>query len=438
MSLRSRFILFVVLIHAILFGLALWILPQSKYVFVAVEALIVITLLWSVHLYRAFLKPLNLIAAGVETIRDKDFQSKFLPTGQPELDELIDVYNHMIDQLRDERTRQREQHYFLERLIHATPTGILILDLDDKVNLVNPAAEDLLNTSTDQLLGRSCNHLPGTLGESLKDMVPGETRVINLSGMHTYRCRKSHFLDRGFHRHFVLIEELTREILDTQKRAYTSVIRMMSHEVNNSVGAVSSILQSCLGYGEQLRTEDRAEFSNALQVAINRNNGLDTFMSKLASVVRVPAPTKVPYDLHQILKSVHVLVSAECQDRNIEYNWKSRKTPLLLNIDVYQIEQVLINIVRNAIEAIDRNGTIRIRTSLNPPRLTVADNGAGISPVAQGRLFTPFFSTKRDGQGVGLTLIREILLNHGCTFNLENGENGGAVFWVEFGRDSRV
>ncbi len=432
MSLRWRFTLFVILIHTILFGLALWILPHSKLLFIVVEVLLVVILAWSLHLYRTFLKPLNLIAAGVETIRDKDFQSKFLPTGQTELDELIDVYNRMIDQLRDERTKQREQHYFLERLIHATPTGVLILDLDDKVNLINPAAASLLRTSADELLGCTCNHLPGSLGPSLRNMKPGETRVVSISGVNTYRCHKSHFLDRGFHRHFLLIEELTQEILSTQKRAYTSVIRMMSHEVNNTVGAVNSILQSCLSYGSQLQTDDRAEFENAFDVAINRNSGLNSFMSKLASVVRVPAPAKESYDLHEILKSVHVLVSAECQRRNIDWNWKLDDTSMVLNIDVHQIEQVLINIVRNAMEAIDHDGTICIRTSPDSYRLTVEDSGPGISSEVRERLFTPFFSTKRNGQGVGLTLVREILLNHGCSFNLEQGEKGGAVFWIDF------
>ena len=397
MSLRWRFTLFVILIHAILLGLAFWILPHSKWLFIALEILLIVTLAWSIHLYRTFLKPLNLIAAGVETIRDKDFQSKFLPTGQLELDELIDVYNRTIDQLRDERTKQREQHYFLERLIHATPTGVLILDLDDKVSLINPAAASMLCTSADELLGRTGNSLPGPLGPSLRNMKPGETRVVSISGVNTYRCRKSHFLDRGLHRHFLLIEELTQEILNTQKRAYTSVIRLMSHEVNNTVGAVNSILQSCRSYGDQLQTDDRAEFENAFDVAINRNRGLNSFMSKLASVVRVPAPVKESYDLHELLKSVHVLVSTECQRRNIDWQWKVDDTSMVLNIDVHQIEQVSINVVRNAVEAIDHDGTICIITSSVSRRLTIEDSGLGISSDAKEQLFTPCFSTKRDG-----------------------------------------
>ena len=432
MTLRTRFILFIIFIHALLFALALFILPQNKYVFFAVEILLVVTLVWSMHLYRAFLKPLNLIASGVETIRDKDFQSKFLPTGQPELDELVDVYNRMIDELRAERTRQREQHYFLERLIHATPTGILILDLDDKINLVNRSAEKLFRIATSNLVGRSANDLPGLLGSSVKGMAPGETRVINLSGLQIYRCRKSHFLDRGFHRHFLLIEELTQELLDTQKRAYTSLIRMMSHEVNNTVGAVNSILDTCLGYRSEPGEAEWKDLDNAFRTAIKRNEGMNTFMSRLASVVRIPAPVKERVDLHQVLKSVHVLMSAECRRRDIDWKWRLDSAPLVTEIDSHQMEQALINIVRNALEAIDENGTITIATASDAGRLSITDTGSGIEPSAREQLFTPFFSTKRDGQGVGLTLVREILLNHGCDFNLEPADGGGSSFWINF------
>ncbi|HOP06703.1 MAG TPA: ATP-binding protein [candidate division Zixibacteria bacterium] len=432
MSLRLRFILFVILVHVVVFGLALFILPTDKWVFLIAEIILLGILFFSIHLYRAFLKPLNLIASGVETIRDKDFQSKFLPTGQPELDELIDVYNRMIDQLREERTKQREQHYFLERLIHASPTGVLILDLDDKVSLVNPIAARLLGCTTDVLLGRSCNDLPGPLGEALTGMEPGEKRVISLSGMQTYRCQKSHFLDRGFHRHFLLIEELTKEILDTQKKAYTSVIRMMSHEVNNTVGAVNSILESSLAFAAQLTDGDREEFTSVAHVAINRNNGLNSFMTRLASVVRVPEPDKVPYDLVNLLKSIQVLTAAEAQERGIEVKLTPCEQPVMAAIDVDQIEQVLINIVRNAMESIENDGTISMQVTSAPPCITIADNGRGISEEVRKQMFTPFYTNKRNGHGVGLTLTREVLLNHGCRFNLEPGLNGGAVFWIEF------
>jgi nitrogen fixation/metabolism regulation signal transduction histidine kinase len=433
MKLRHKFLLFAVLIHAIFVALSLLLLSHSRYLFIAAEVLILLSVLISVHLYRAFLRPLNLLTAGIESIKDQDFSSKFARTGQIDLDQLIDVYNRMIDQLRTERVKQREQHYFLQRLIDATPTGILILDLDGAIEMLNPAAAKLLGVSATDASSLPPAELPGMLGPELAALPPGQTRIINVSGTQTYRCHKSHFIDRGFRRQFIMIEELTKEIIAAQKKAYDKVIRMMSHEINNSVGAVNSILQSSLDYCQQLSSHDRHDFEKAMQVAINRNISLNRFMSNLADVVRVPPPTRARCDLHELLRAVQLLLSAECDKRRINWVWELQRRPLEVNIDVQQMEQVILNVFKNAVEAIGENGSIIVRTSdAEVAKLSVVDNGKGLESAERPHLFTPFYSTKKDGQGIGLTLIREILINHGFSFNLESGPDGGAEFWIRF------
>ena len=252
--------------------------------------------------------------------------------------------------------------------------------------------------------------------------------------MRIYKCRKSHFTDRGFYRNFILIEELTPEILATQKKAYDKVIRMMSHEINNSVGAVNSILQSAKHYADQLTPEDRQDYDHAIQVAIDRNAGLNKFMANLADVVRTPPPARKPHDIHQIIQSVEVLMSGMLHDRDIRWVTELADGPLLVSIDAGQMEQVLVNVVKNAAESIGTDGTITVRTSAAEPRsLRVIDTGRGIDPDEKSYLFTPFYSTKKDGQGIGLTLTREILVNHGFRFNLETTSPGHTEFWIEFG-----
>jgi len=230
-----------------------------------------------------------------------------------------------------------------------------------------------------------------------------------------------------------LIEQLTREILATQKQAYAKVIRMMSHEINNSVGAVNSILQSLLKVMEQLTTEDRQDFEDAIRVAINRNTGLNRFMGNFADVVRIPPPAREPHDMHQLLHAVQTLMGAECEKRNINWAWELGPMPLQAKIDYLQIEQVLVNIIKNAIEAIGNDGTITVQTATTDPKvLRIVDTGKGIPPEVRPRLFTPFFSTKRDGQGIGLTFIREVLVSHGFDFGLEPTDDGRTVFWIRF------
>jgi len=432
MRLRNKFIIFAVLIHAILIVMSLLLLEQSKYLFMAAEFLILLSLAVTIHLYRAFLKPLNLLAAGVESIKDQDFSTTFIMTGHHELDRLIEVYNRMIGQLREERVKQQQQHFFLERLINATPIGVIILDLEGCIAMLNPAAQTLLGAAPGEAVGQSLQRFSGISGRELHEMIDSETRIITVNGIRTYKCRKSHFHDRGFYRQFIVIEELTQEIISSQKRAYEKVIRMMSHEINNSVGAVNSIMDSALHYRAQLAPDDRKDFEDAIRVAIERNRGLNKFMANFADVVRIPPPVKTAYDLHKLLQSVYVLLSAECRKRDIEWIWELSASPMTVKIDVQQMEQVLVNIVKNAVEAIGNKGSITIRTTDRPPMLTICDTGKGISAEQRSQLFTPFYSTKKDGQGVGLTLIREIMVNHGFGFNLETVEPGRTEFRINF------
>jgi PAS domain S-box-containing protein len=431
--LRRKFIIFVILIHSILIALSVLLLFTNKYFFLAAEILILVSVFVSIRLYRAFLKPLNLIASGIESIKDRDFSTTIVKTGHRDLDKLIAIYNRMIEQLRDERIKQRQQHYFLERLIETAPSGIIILDLDDNIAMLNPAAKAMLGGETYALIGRPLKNLEGVMGDALKRLQSGQSEIISVSGIQTYRCTKSHFLDRGFHRHFILIEELTREILESQKRAYEKVIRMMSHEINNSVGAVNSILVSSLNYTGQLTDTDGEDFEDAIRVAIDRNSRLNEFMSNFAEVVRVPPPAKESFDLHELLRSAHVLMGGECRERNINWHWELDQAPFTVQIDVRQMEQVLVNIIKNAIDAIGSGGNITACTDNSRDRiLRIIDDGKGILPEERPHLFTPFYSTKRDGQGIGLTLIREILVNHGFKFNLETVEKGRTEFWIRF------
>ena len=433
MKLRHKFLLFAIVIHAVVVGLSLLLLSVSKYLFAAAELLIIVSLIVTTSLYRAFLKPLNLLAAGAESMKDRDFSTTFARTGQHELDRLIEVYNGMIEQLRTERIRQQEQHYFLERLITATPSGVVILDLDENVSLLNPAAAEILGIDAATAIGSPLAEIAASPWRDLVTLAPGETRVITNGGIQAFRCRKSHFVDRGFHRRFILIEELTRELIQSQKRAYGKVIRMMSHEINNSVGAVNSILNSSLAYGDQLAPDDRRDFEQSIRVAIDRNDGLNRFMANFADVVRIPGPNMTRCDLHEVLRSVEVLWHRQCDSNNITWTWDLCASPLTIEAVVQQMEQVLVNIIKNAVEAIGKDGAVTVRTSDDDrPTLTIIDTGRGISEEQRGHLFTPFYSTKKNGQGIGLTVIREILLNHGFRFSLETIRPGQTEFRIDF------
>jgi signal transduction histidine kinase len=434
MSLRAKILVYLVLVHGILGGLALYALLDRPWLLLLAEAAFVASAIAGYLLVRAFFVPLDLIRTGAELMRERDFTTHFREVGQTEMDELVRIYNRMIDHLREERRTLEERDLFLDKVLEASPTGVVTLDHDGRIAQINPAAERLVGLGAAGAEGRAIDALPGPIGRALNGLENDGSVVVALPGGRRLRCRRSSFYDRGFARRFYSIEELTDELHASERASYGKLIRMMSHEVNNSVGAVHSLLESCRAYALQIRDPDRADYEHALAVASKRLLHLSSFMSGLADVVRVPPPDKRPCDLAALLGDVATLVQPELERRRIRLDWEPPPAFPPLSLDKNQMEQVLLNVLRNAIEAIGEDGTVTVRLARNATRseLVVRDTGAGIPPEAEAQLFSPFFSTKREGQGIGLTLAREILTRHDLEFELRNAEPRGAEFRIVF------
>ncbi len=424
LSFQTRYLLYILAVHAVVVALIFRLLREKALWFIAAEVGVALSLVAAIWFFRQFREPSEFIASGIEAIRDQDFTVKFVPTGNEAVDELIRVYNLMIDQLRHERTRQREQQFFLENLVEAAPIAILIFDFDGRIASANPRARTLLGQKLADLLGK----LPGETAHPLLREFPtlesGEARTVKISGVETYKLSHSHFMDRGFARSFVLIEELTREILESEKAAYGKVIRMMAHEVNNSIGAVNSILDVTQSYLEV------PDVKHAVRVAHERNQRLATFMRRFADVVRLPEPNLHPANLTELARNVTQLMQPQAQVRGVVLTFRATDEPVMRPADVGQLEQVLVNVLKNAMEACQPGQAVELVVS--PGTLTVRDNGQPIADDVAVRLFNPFFSTKPDGQGIGLTLAREILLNHGFSFSLKTGADGWTAFVIHF------
>jgi nitrogen fixation/metabolism regulation signal transduction histidine kinase len=352
------------------------------------------------------------------------------------MDALIGVYNRMIDRLREERLKREEQHHFLALILTASPAGVLTLDYDGRVSLVNPSATALLALPA-ATVGRPLAEVAGALGPALLALPVGESQVLPADGRRRLKVSRAQLFDRGFPRSFYVIEELTEELRSSEKAAYEKLIRMMSHEVNNSVGAVGSLLDSFRVYGPQLEEDDRDDYLSALAVAATRLEHLRAFMNGFAEVVRLPPPDLRPHEVKNLVDEVVLLLRPELEQRRIACGWETPEAepipPVLL--DRNQIEQVLVNVLKNAMESIGENGRIALRLEREGGKIVLAirDTGAGIPGEVQPLLFTPFFTTKRDGRGLGLTLVQEILAQHRFDFRLEGRVGEGAKFRVWMG-----
>jgi len=384
-----------------------FIFKENKLIFLLTEVFIIISIIISLSLYKQLIAPLTYLRQGISAIKDKDFNVKFLLTGKKEVDELVDVYNRMIDELRTERTKQQEQHFFLEKLVQTSPTGIIILDYDGQIKQINPKATEILADN------------PNLLENQFYGLKTGSAKILRANGLHTYKIQKSRFIDRGFERVFIMMEEVTAEIFAAEKGVYTKVIRMMAHEVNNTIGPVNSIINTALSQQHLWLKDDDLQLRNAMKVAVDRNQNLNGFMRNFADLVKLPEANRKKIDLVALLRSVAELMFYPANEKNIIIKTDVNDDPYFIFADAEQMEQALINIVKNAIEAIGETGTVKLALDQSQKTLIISDTGKGISLQDTEQLFSPFFSTKKDGQGIGLTLVREILLNHGFEFSLK-------------------
>ncbi|MCF0071021.1 ATP-binding protein [Dyadobacter sp. CY261] len=424
-STKTKYITYITILHLVLILLVYKLLFENKALFIASEVFLLLSASASIVLYNNFMQPIQFVKSGIEAIKDKDFSIKFVPTGKGEVDVLIEVYNMMIDQLREERIKLNEQHFFLEKLIEASPISIIILDYDDRVDSLNSKAKGQFERNGTELTGKKLEETGLPLLTELVGIQDGESRMIKTNSIATFKAQRSHFMDRGFRRSFLMIEELTNEILESEKNAYGKVIRMMAHEVNNTLGATDSILQTT---NHLLPDTDYRDIKDALHVASERNQQLTRFMRNFADVVRLPAPAFERTDMGMLTRDVAVFMQNAASVRNIRVQSKAEEG-VFWNADKGQMEQVLINVIKNAIEACESGQEVQIVTMQD--HILIRNNGKPIDSEVSTKLFNPFFSTKRDGQGIGLTLTREILGNHGFVFALETGHDGWTEFRIE-------
>ena len=431
MKLKSFFFLLAFLLMVVWIILLFIATQENGWRFYLIEGIITFSLVYLVYFYKKVIKPLNSIAGGMDLLQAQDFSSRLSPVGQREADRIVSIFNRMMNQLKEERLRLREQNHFLDLLISVSPMGVIILTLDEQISMVNKAALEFLDAGTeDDVLNKTMDELTGTLAEELDRMPKDTTTTVRLSDSRIYRCSRLSFVDRGFAHPFYLIESLTSEVMKAEKKAYEKVIRMIAHEVNNSVAGITSTLDTV---DNALQTmEDTEDLREVMKVCIERSYSMSRFITNFANVVKIPEPQTEKVGLNARVEACKIFMENVCQSRNIKLHMELCEESPIVEMDTSLFEQVLINIIKNSAESIDEGGEIVIRTTASPLMLEVCDNGKGISKEIESKLFTPFFSTKPNGQGIGLIFIREVLMKHGFSFSLRTYPDGITRFRIRF------
>lgn len=437
MSLRAYFYVWALLLIAL--GVGLVFLPMNKMTFhvYVIMAYIILVLVYLIVFYHKIVKPMHTIGNGMDLLREQDFSSRLSPVGQYEADRIVNIFNRMMDQLKQERLRLREQNMFLDLLVKASPMGVIILDLSDNVSQLNPMAVKMLGLPESKVIGRRLEEAGCPLAHELSLMKPDQPMTVRLNDANIYKCTRSSFVDCGFPHPFFLIERMTDELMRAERKAYEKVIRMIAHEVNNTTAGITSTLDTV---SQALKDESGMEdICEVMRVCIERCFSMSRFITRFADVVKIPEPKLVEHDLNAMVTNCVRFMESMCEEQGVMLHWECDTEVKKVYMDETLFEQVLVNIIKNAIESIvircesgDRTtGEIWVRT-VAPAEIEVADNGMGISKDTESKLFSPFFSTKPHGQGIGLVFIREVLMRHKCAFSLRTYEDGITRFRIRF------
>lgn len=423
MSARVLFILVLLCVGGTALTTAFF-LDKLWMVYVAAGVAVVLLLL----LFRSIIKPQHTVERGMELIASQDFNNRLTSVGEVESDKIVKLFNSMIDKLRNERLKNIEQQSLLQLLIDASPMGVAMLDFNHRVTLVNGAFLRITGVSGEEdALGRKIEDLDSDLSSKMKEVGLGANAVIRIGDVRMYRCYHLSFVQTGFNREFYLLETLTEEVMKAERAAYEKVIRIISHEVNNTMGGVRSVLDMLAD------SVDDEDVEAVIESCDNRCEKMCDFISSYADVVKVPDPVKSETDLNELIGKLLPFLKEMAGDIS-EVTFTPFDNPVVAYVDKALLEQVIVNVVKNGLESIEGEGKVEITTVMESGRasIIIANNGVAISEEVSRQLFSPFFTTKKEGRGLGLTLISEILNRHEARFSLRTCTDGITRFRIQF------
>ena len=363
--------------------------------------------------------PLRTLANLLEALREGDYSIRARVDNPKEpLGEVMQQVNAMAATLRDQRLGALEATALLRKVMEEIDVAAFAFDPSQQLRLVNRAGERLLAQPAERLLARDATslglaeYLGGAAEQTIQREFPGMTG--------RWGIRRSQFREGGLPHQLLVVTDLTRPLREEELQAWQRIVRVIGHELNNSLTPIKSIAQSL---ADLLTAEPRPEdwnqdMSRGLSVIATRSESLSRFMSSYARLAKLPPPKLAPIEINNLLLRAS---SLETRQRV----FFEEGAPLTFQGDIDQLEQALINLIQNGVDAAQATGGrvfLHYKQSASALEMTVRDEGPGVANTAN--LFVPFFTTKRGGSGIGLVLSRQIAEAHGGALTLRNATDG--------------
>jgi nitrogen fixation/metabolism regulation signal transduction histidine kinase len=361
-------------------------------------------------------RPLGTLANMLAALREGDFSIRARVTdGSDALSLAFMEVNALEELLRNQRLGAVEATETLRKVLEEIDVAVFAFDPDRTLRIVNRTAEQLLAQPAARLIGKTANEL--RLADTLTGIAPRTLEVSFPGGTGRWELRRSVVRQEGYPLQLIALSDLSRALREEERQAWKRIIRVLSHEINNSLAPIKSIsgsLQRMLGRSD-LPDDMSEDVERGLEVISSRAEGLGRFMASYAKLARLPSPDLADVRVAPLVRGV-----ADLETRiAVEVHAGEDVT---IRADPDQIEQALINLVRNAVDAtLEAEGsrvTIRWDVEADKLHLLVEDEGPGLADT--GNLFVPFYTTKQGGSGIGLVLSRQIAEGHGGSLVLEN------------------
>lgn len=373
-------------------------------VFVGVVSIFIATYV----LHERLVYPLRTLSNLISALREEDYT---LRPRDLDRDDVLGEAMIELDALRDTIEQRKleaiEATALLRAVLAEIDAAIFTFDPEQRVRLVNRAGERLLDRPSMRLIGRTATEIG--LGELMTDDAPAVFQQ-------RWSVRRSTFREGGLPHTLLFLADISRALREEEAEAWRRIVRVLSHELNNSLAPIQSIADSTarLVARDPLPDDWRDDATSGMRVISARAESLTRFMRGYAQLARLPQPRKKPVDLGALVKRVAALETR----LPVVVDEGPRA---VIDADEDQLEQLLINVLKNAVDAsLETGGSVRIECLGSV--IKVFDEGPGVA--ATSNLFVPFFTTKPNGSGIGLVLVRQIADAHGASFTLENRRNG--------------
>ena len=392
------------------------------------------------------------LASFLESIRFSEFTRSFRVEGMgSSFNELNEAFNNVINDFQEIRSEKEEHYQYLQSIVHNTDVSIVAFQKDGKVEMINKAATRLFQVTTLKNI-KSLTSTSEDLVNALLNLQPGTTSLVKVQeedDILQLAISASEFKIKNKLIILATIKNIQEVLEEQELEAWQKLIRVLTHEIMNSITPISSLTSTLEMMLNELSDENKdsrifrlsrqsvKEFQTALQTINKRSTGLMHFVDTYRNLTRIPKPNFKISQAKNIFKNIESLMSEELKSKNIELVTSAYPANLEVSADEKLIEQVLINLVKNSIYALEKTESPKIilKGYINKRgRVTIqhSDNGAGILQDVLDKIFIPFFTTKQTGSGIGLSLSRQILRLHGGTISAHSVPDKETTFTLTF------